>query len=60
MTEEQNSAAIERAEIERLHVVERLEEKMREFAKISGKPLLAKRKWHVGKAPNDWKKKKKL
>ena len=60
MTQEDRAIAIEKAEAERLRVVEALEEKMREFAKLSGKKALAKRKNPVGKAPNDWKKKNKL
>ena len=60
MSAEQRASAIEKAETERIHIVEKLEEKMREFAKISGKKSLGKRKMRVGKAPNDWKKKNKL
>lgn len=60
MSAEQRVAAIERAEIQRLRVIEALEERMQEFAKESGKRALGKRKYRVGKAPNDWKKKNKL
>lgn len=60
MSAEQRAAAIERAEIQRLRVIEAIEEKMREFAKESGRKPLGKRKFRVGKAPNDWKKKNKL
>ena len=60
MTQEDRAAAIEKTEAARLRVVEALEEKMKEFAKLSGKKALGKRKAPVGKAPNDWKKKNKL
>lgn len=60
MSAEQRAAAIERAEIQRIHIVELLEERMQDFARLSGKKSLGKRKHRVGKAPNDWKKKNKL
>ena len=57
MAQEQRSAAIEKAESERLRIISSIEEKMKEFSKATGKRSLAKRKAAVGKAPNDWKKK---
>lgn len=60
MTPEEREAAIERLELERLSTVSALEKKMQEFAALSGKRVLGKRKSKVGKAPNDYKGKKKL
>ncbi len=60
MSDEQRTTAIERAELERIRIVEKLEERMREFAKMSGRGRLGRRKTRVGRAPNDWKKKNKL
>ena len=60
MTDDDRAHAIEKAELKRLHIVEMLEEKTAEFARLSGKRKLAKRNAAVGKAPQDWKKKNKL
>ncbi len=60
MSAEQRAAAIEKAEIQRIRIVELLEERMQDFARLSGKKSLGKRKYRIGKAPNDWKKKNKL
>ena len=60
MSDEQRTTAIEKAEHERLRIVEKLEERMREFARISGRRQLGRRKTRIGRAPNDWKKKNKL
>lgn len=59
-TQEQRMAAIEKAETERLRIIASLEEKMKEYAKATGKKSLTRRKAPVGKAPNDWKKNGKL
>lgn len=60
MTEDERALAIEKAEIKRLQIIESLEEKVSQFAKLSGKGKLGKRKFAIGKGPHDWKKKNKL
>ena len=60
MTDEEREAAIEKLESERLSVVLALESVMKEFARETGRRSLGKRRFKVGKAPNDWRGKKKI
>ncbi|MBQ1260622.1 MAG: hypothetical protein IIX96_01255 [Clostridia bacterium] len=56
MTLSQREAMIVSVETERLGVIEKIEETMREYAKESRKSSLGKRRARVGKALNDFKK----
>lgn len=46
--------AISALEQDRLELTRQMEELCRRYAKISGNKKLAKRKFKVGRAPNDW------
>lgn len=51
----EREAAIRSLEKQRADVNREIEELLRSYAKLSGRAALARRKYRVGEAPNDWK-----
>ena len=56
-TTHDRASVANKIELEKLALKKEIEKLMREYAKISGRKELAQRKFDVGKAPNDWRKK---
>lgn len=53
----ERSARIDEIEQERMELKEEMEQIMKEYAKITGHKALARRRYKLGAAPNDWRKK---
>lgn len=56
-TTHDRASVANKIELEKLALKKEIEKLMREYAKVSGHKELAERRFEVGKAPNDWRKK---